>query len=160
MDLNYAMSYRITTLEIEQAAIRAERARMAAEHGEQIVRRDGLLRRVLRGIAARGAARRSAGTARVARRAARATRPTALPAETGSPPARCAIWRQRSRRGHRLPRRAAPTSSSAARHTRRDRIRCAGHPDCRGHPHRGRHPHCREQCARHRGAECRCRVAR
>ena len=48
MELNYAMSYRITTLEIEQAAIRAERARMAAEHPDMIVRRDGILRRVLR----------------------------------------------------------------------------------------------------------------
>ena len=47
MELNYAMSYRITTLEIEQAAIRAERARMAAEHADMIVRRDGFLRRML-----------------------------------------------------------------------------------------------------------------
>ncbi len=60
MDLNYAMSYRITTLEIEQAAIRAERARMAAEHGDQIVRSEGLVRRALRAIAARRAASRTA----------------------------------------------------------------------------------------------------
>lgn len=48
MELNYAMSYRITTLEIEQAAVRAERARMAAERAEQLVPRDGFLRRMRR----------------------------------------------------------------------------------------------------------------
>lgn len=53
MELNYAMSYRITTLEIEQAAIRAERARMAAEHADMIVRRDGFLRRTLGRLQAR-----------------------------------------------------------------------------------------------------------
>ncbi|WP_336649171.1 hypothetical protein [Microbacterium sp. MMO-10] len=46
MDLHPSMSYRISTLEIEQAAIRAERARIAAEHADQIVRRDGILRRM------------------------------------------------------------------------------------------------------------------
>ncbi len=48
MTMHPSMSYRITTLEIEQAAIRAERARIAAEHADQIVRRDGILRRALR----------------------------------------------------------------------------------------------------------------
>ncbi|MCE4026743.1 hypothetical protein LXM50_12265 [Microbacterium sp. Au-Mic1] len=56
MELNYAMSYRITTLELEQAAIRAERARMAAENADLIVRRDGILRRALRRLQARRAA--------------------------------------------------------------------------------------------------------
>ncbi|MBS1697787.1 MAG: hypothetical protein JST25_05210 [Actinobacteria bacterium] len=46
MDLHPSMSYRISTLEIEQAAIRAERARRAAEHADQIVRRDGILGRL------------------------------------------------------------------------------------------------------------------
>ncbi|MGN8026593.1 hypothetical protein [Microbacterium sp. 22242] len=55
MDLNYAMSYRITTLELEQAAIRAERARVVAEHADMIVPRDGILRRVLRRLRARRA---------------------------------------------------------------------------------------------------------
>lgn len=48
MTMHPSMSYRITTLEIEQAAIRAERARIAAEHADQIVRRDGIVRRALR----------------------------------------------------------------------------------------------------------------
>lgn len=48
MTMHPSMSYRITTLEVEQAAIRAERARMMAEHADQIVRRDGILRRILR----------------------------------------------------------------------------------------------------------------
>jgi hypothetical protein len=48
MTMHPSMSYRITTLELEQAAVRAERARMAAEHADQIVRRDGILRRALR----------------------------------------------------------------------------------------------------------------
>ena len=55
MELNYAMSYRITTLEIEQAAIRAERARMAAENADMIVHRDGILRRALRRLQTRRA---------------------------------------------------------------------------------------------------------
>ena len=63
MDLNPAMGYRITTLEIEQAAIRAERARMVAEHSEQIVRRDGLVRRMLRRVAGRWSAEAVSGDA-------------------------------------------------------------------------------------------------
>lgn len=47
MTMHPSMSYRITTLELEQAAVRAERARMAAEHADQIVHRDGILRRAL-----------------------------------------------------------------------------------------------------------------
>jgi|GEM_PF-3457256 len=64
MDLNYAMShYRITTLELEQAAIRAERVRLAAEHADMIVRRDGALRRVLRRLQARRAEATTVGAA-------------------------------------------------------------------------------------------------
>lgn len=50
MELNYAMGYRITMLELEQAAIRAERARVLAENPDMIVRREGMLRRALRRI--------------------------------------------------------------------------------------------------------------
>ncbi|WP_295014080.1 hypothetical protein [uncultured Microbacterium sp.] len=53
MDLNPAMGYRITTLEIERAAVRAERARMAAEHADQLRPVDGRLRRALRALSAR-----------------------------------------------------------------------------------------------------------
>ena len=56
MELNYAMGYRITMLELEQAAIRAERARVLAENPDMIVRRDGMLRRALQRIWTRGAA--------------------------------------------------------------------------------------------------------
>ena len=70
MDLNYAMSYRITTLEIEQAAVRAERARMAAEHGDQIVRTDGLVRRALQALSGRRGARRSSAREAVSARQA------------------------------------------------------------------------------------------
>lgn len=89
MELNYAMSYRITTLEIEQAAIRAERARMAAEHADMIVRRDGFLRRMLGRLQARRAevvpapAPAQAATAPVA--PAPASRATAVPAAATTP---------------------------------------------------------------------------
>lgn len=46
MDLNPYLAYRVSTVEIEEAARRAERARMAAENADQIVRRPGLLVRL------------------------------------------------------------------------------------------------------------------
>ncbi|WP_336629179.1 MULTISPECIES: hypothetical protein [unclassified Microbacterium] len=80
MDLHPSMSYRISTLEIEQAAIRAERARIAAEHADQIVRRDGILRRMF--------PRRQTGraaTAAVATAAAPAVETAAVPASAAAP---------------------------------------------------------------------------
>ncbi|MBS1895841.1 MAG: hypothetical protein JSS88_00400 [Actinobacteria bacterium] len=77
MDLHPSMSYRISTLEIEQAAIRAERARIAAEHADQIVRRDGILRRMF--------PRRQTG------RAATATVAPAAPAAPAANPAPAAV---------------------------------------------------------------------
>nr|MBS1901288.1 hypothetical protein [Actinomycetota bacterium] len=80
MDLHPSMSYRISTLEIEQAAIRAERARIAAEHADQIVRRDGILRRMF--------PRRQTGrvaTAAVETAAAPAIEPAATPAPAAAP---------------------------------------------------------------------------
>ncbi|VXB48586.1 conserved hypothetical protein [Microbacterium sp. 8M] len=76
MTMHPSMSYRITTLEIEQAAVRAERARMMAEHADQIVRRDGILRRALRRLQA------SAGTSTTARTASDAP---AVPAAAARP---------------------------------------------------------------------------
>lgn len=76
------MSYRISTLEIEQAAIRAERARIAAEHADQIVRRDGILRRMF--------PRRQTG--RVATAAVEtAAAPTVAPAAPAATPAPAAV---------------------------------------------------------------------
>ncbi|MDQ4215023.1 hypothetical protein [Microbacterium capsulatum] len=60
MDLHPALSYRVSTLELEEAAVRAERARMAAEHPDQFVRRDGVIRRALRALAARRTVRTTA----------------------------------------------------------------------------------------------------
>ena len=47
MDLNTYMGYRVTEQEIAQAAVRAERARVAAEHRDQVVPRIGIVRRAL-----------------------------------------------------------------------------------------------------------------
>lgn len=78
MTMHPAMSYRITTLEIEQAAIRAERARMAAEHADQIVHRDGILRRTLQRLQNRRA------TAAVVRAAAPAAPTNATGVSAGA----------------------------------------------------------------------------
>ncbi|WP_251448198.1 hypothetical protein [Microbacterium sp. USTB-Y] len=89
MDLHPSMSYRISTLEIEQAAIRAERARIAAEHADQIVRRDGILRRMFprrqTGRAATAAAPAVETAAVPASAAAPAIAPAATPAPAAAP---------------------------------------------------------------------------
>lgn len=82
MDLHPSMSYRISTLEIEQAAIRAERARIAAEHADQIVRRDGILRRMFPRRQTGRAATAAVETAAVETAAA----PTVAPAAPAAAP--------------------------------------------------------------------------
>lgn len=87
MDLHPSMSYRISTLEIEQAAIRAERARRAAEHADQIVHRDGILRRALHRLQARRVASGAAPATAAAAPATTAAAPrttAAVPATTPS----------------------------------------------------------------------------
>lgn len=56
MDLTTYLTYRTGELEIAQAALRAERARVAAERPEQVVPHVGILRRAARAITARSAA--------------------------------------------------------------------------------------------------------
>lgn len=53
MDLNTYMGYRVTEQELAQAAVRAERARVAAERPDQVVPRTGIVRRTLAAFAAR-----------------------------------------------------------------------------------------------------------
>ena len=85
MDLHPSMSYRISTLEIEQAAIRAERARIAAEHADQIVHRDGILRRALRRLQGGRVARAAAGEPAAPVAPASAATPAVAPAAPFAP---------------------------------------------------------------------------
>lgn len=48
------LSYRVTTLELEQVAAAAERRRMISENPERIIRRAGIVRRMLDALARGG----------------------------------------------------------------------------------------------------------
>ncbi|MDA4894124.1 MULTISPECIES: hypothetical protein [unclassified Microbacterium] len=61
MDVHPYLSYRVTTLEIEEAARRAERARMAAEHADQILTTERFGTRLRRWLGRDSAVRRPAG---------------------------------------------------------------------------------------------------
>ncbi|MFE2771065.1 hypothetical protein [Microbacterium resistens] len=61
MDVHPYLSYRVTTLEIEEAARRAERARMAAEHADQILTTERFGTRLRRWLGRDFAVRRPAG---------------------------------------------------------------------------------------------------
>lgn len=60
MDVHPYLSYRVTTLEIEEAARRAERARMAAEHADQILTTERFGTRLRRWLSRDSAVRRPA----------------------------------------------------------------------------------------------------
>ncbi len=48
------LSYRVTTLELEQVAAAAERRRMISENPERLIRRAGIVRRMLDALARGG----------------------------------------------------------------------------------------------------------